>query len=210
MIIISSDKQRIDQWQHVSGVVAKVTATVDGLKKLLSQAEKVCLVDLSGLDDTQKAELEKLIADNRQVGFFIFVAVPDEMEGVRWIRAGAKGYANRLMNEAIMEAALSSMQDGDIWASKQVVQYLLRRLQEVGLTGSVTGLSLLTEREHEIADAVGQGLNNKEIAEKCDISERTVKVHLNKVFKKMNVNSRVQLALELEKAKAEKAQILYN
>ena len=209
MIIISSDKQRIEQWQAVSGINARVTESMAETEKWIA-TDKTCLVDLAAFDQQQRNQLTELIDQHRDVGFFIFVAVPDEQDGIHWIRAGAKGYANRLMNEVVMEAALSSVDSGEIWASKQVVQYLLNKLQQSGLAGSVTGLSMLTAREREIAETVGQGLNNKEIAEKFSISERTVKAHMNKIFKKMNVHSRVQLALELEKAKAEREGLTYN
>ncbi len=210
MIIVSNDKQRIDHWKSVSGAQAKVTVNLSDVEKWTKSAEKVVLVDLSVLSDTDKAELERLIGSNREVGYFVFVAVPEQKDGVHWIRIGARGYGNRLMNDVVMEAALSAMNDGEIWASKLVVQYLLTRLQESGMAGSVAGLAMLTEREREIADAVSKGHNNKEISDKFDISERTVKAHLNKIFKKMNVNSRVQLALELEKARAEQARVSYN
>jgi DNA-binding NarL/FixJ family response regulator len=210
LIIVSSDKQRIDHWKSVSGMPAKVTTNLADIEKWTVAGEKTVLVDMSAFTEADKIKLEQLIDTHRDVGFFVFVAIPEEKDGIRWIRAGAKGYGNRLMNDVVMEAALSAMNDGEIWASKLVVQYLLNRLQASGLTGSVTGLSMLTAREHELAEVVSQGLNNKEISEKFGISERTVKAHLNKIFKKMNVSSRVQLALEIEKAKAERAQITYN
>ena len=209
MIIVSSDQQRIDHWQSVSGVKAKVTTSLTDVEKW-SAKEKTVLVDLGSFSEADKNQLEQMINTHREVGFFVFVALPEEMDGIRWIRAGAKGYGNRLMNDIVMEAALSSMNEGEIWASKLVVQFLLNKLQQSGMAGSVAGLTMLTDREREIADAVSQGLNNKEISEKFEISERTVKAHLNKVFKKMNVNSRVQLALELEKARLEQGQITYN
>jgi len=211
MIILSKDSQRIEQWQSVAGIKAKVSSLLSEVESWVETTdEKVCLVDLASETDEDKKGLEQLITKYRSVGFFVFVALPDESEGVHWIKVGAQGYANRLMNDAVMEAALSSVQSGEIWASKQVVQYLLNRLQASGIAGSVTGLSLLTTREHEIADYVADGLNNKEISEKLGITERTVKAHLNKVFKKMNVNSRVKLALELGKAKQSQSEIQYN
>ena len=210
MLIVSHDKQRIEQWQQVSGVATRVTVSLEEIARLTGGQEKTVLVDLAGFDDQHKTELETIIRSNKNADFFVFVAVPEEQDGIRWIRAGAKGYGNRLMNDVIMDAALSSMNNGEIWASKLVIQYLLNKLQQSGNAGSVIGLSMLTARELDIAEAVGQGMNNKEISEKFSISERTVKAHMNKIFKKMNVQSRVQLALELEKAKAERGGIIYN
>lgn len=50
-----------------------------------------------------------------------------------------------------------------------------------------------SEREHEIVRLVYQGLANKEIGSRINISEKTVKFHLTKIFRKANVVSRGQL-----------------
>jgi DNA-binding NarL/FixJ family response regulator len=66
-----------------------------------------------------------------------------------------------------------------------------RSMSEVP-AGVLTGL---TPREHEIAQLLSTGLNNKEIAKQCGITERTVKAHLTKVFEKCGVSDRVSLAI---------------
>jgi DNA-binding NarL/FixJ family response regulator len=53
----------------------------------------------------------------------------------------------------------------------------------------------LTEREWEIADGVAQGLRNKEIAVRLNISQNTVKNHLNSIFRRLKVESRVALGM---------------
>jgi len=53
----------------------------------------------------------------------------------------------------------------------------------------------LTEREKEVLGLVGEGLSNKEIAKKLFLSEKTVKNHLNNIFKKIEVSDRTNAAL---------------
>ena len=63
----------------------------------------------------------------------------------------------------------------------------------------------LTSREREIAMLIKYGMSNKQIANTLGISEGTVKVHLHTIYKKMNLNGRLHLAVELfvrEKAAA--------
>ena len=73
----------------------------------------------------------------------------------------------------------------------------------VRLTRRVKGANLnpeadpeqLTGRERMVAEQVGLGANNNEIATRLNISERTVKAHLSSIFQQLGIRDRVQLAL---------------
>src|SRR5699024_12462799 len=53
----------------------------------------------------------------------------------------------------------------------------------------------LTKREYEILIVIAEGLNNREIAERLFISEKTVKNHVSNIFRKLEVNDRIQAAI---------------
>ena len=53
---------------------------------------------------------------------------------------------------------------------------------------------LLTGRERQIAALVGEGMSNRDIAQQLGISKRTVDAHLEHIFGKLGISSRVQLA----------------
>lgn len=52
----------------------------------------------------------------------------------------------------------------------------------------------MSDREQEVVDLLLTGVSNKRIAIQLDITEATVKTHLNKIFRKANVKSRFELA----------------
>jgi DNA-binding CsgD family transcriptional regulator len=60
------------------------------------------------------------------------------------------------------------------------------------------GGAVLTPREHEIAELVGQGMTNRQIAAQLFLSEKTVETHLHHAFQKVGVSSRTALARELQ------------
>ena len=62
--------------------------------------------------------------------------------------------------------------------------------------------SVLTPREHEVCDLVKQGLRNKEIADTLHISEPTVKTHLQNIYNKLNVDSRVNMVQAFDALKS--------
>jgi DNA-binding NarL/FixJ family response regulator len=56
----------------------------------------------------------------------------------------------------------------------------------------------LSEREQQVAELVGRGMSNKEIAELMNITVRTVKAHLSSVFVKTGCRDRLEVALKLK------------
>jgi non-specific serine/threonine protein kinase len=66
-----------------------------------------------------------------------------------------------------------------------------------GEPGDWLGGEALTSRERQIAELVARGLSNREIAERLVISKRTVDAHVNHIFGKLGLSSRVQLTIWL-------------
>jgi DNA-binding NarL/FixJ family response regulator len=62
----------------------------------------------------------------------------------------------------------------------------------------MTGVSSLSDREHEVARLVQDRLTNREIAERLVLSEKTVERHLSRIFVKLGARSRVEVARMLE------------
>lgn len=78
---------------------------------------------------------------------------------------------------------------------KEIEEVKIHPEQVIALTGVSDKNNCLSKREREIAALVGQGLKNREIAEKLSISEQTVKQHLKNIFEKLGISSRWKLVL---------------
>ncbi|AUY33042.1 MULTISPECIES: response regulator transcription factor [Pseudomonas] len=59
----------------------------------------------------------------------------------------------------------------------------------------------ITEREHDVIHCLSKGLTNKEIGQQLGISQHTVRDHLSSVFKKLNISSRIELAILINASK---------
>ncbi|MBP3283984.1 MAG: hypothetical protein J6M02_00600 [Clostridia bacterium] len=78
---------------------------------------------------------------------------------------------------------------------KGKIQYVKPLLSSAVLLSMPSKTELLTNRENEVLALVAEGLQNKEIAKRLFLSEKTVKNHLNNIFKKLGVTDRTNAAL---------------
>lgn len=167
-------------------------------RALPAEADR-CVVDLGPRGGADLTALEKMVAAAPAVRFIALSARPEAEEGLRVLRTGARGYCNRLASPAVGSAVLAAVGEGEIWAGRQVTEHLLKQLPKRATSSVEDGrFRALTARESEIAAQVAAGHSNKVIAADNGISERTVKVHLNKIFRKTGLRNRVQLALAFQ------------
>lgn len=166
-------------------------------------AADACLVDLGTHRTRDHAGLLAAVAAHPRIAFVAMTACPEASEGLMLLRAGVRGYCNRVAHPAVVEAVLNSVLGGEIWAGSQVTEHLLAAALAAPVESRPTSAELLdrlTPREAEVALRVAAGDSNKVIAAEQGISERTVKAHLNSVYRKTGVRNRVQLALVLKHA----------
>ena len=110
------------------------------------------------------------------------------------IKTGIRGYIKVTDSPATMIKAIRSVQGGEIWAERRIMEKAISKpmLLPETLQSQIPGLPPLTSREMEVLTMVLQGASNKEIADRNSISERTVKTHLYRVYRKLNVKSRTK------------------
>ena len=113
------------------------------------------------------------------------------------IRAGADGYLLKDLKVNQLFDAIESVMRGEVPLSGAITAKILRELQRSASTHSTPQglIESLSEREIEILTLVGQGLSNKEIAERLFISESTVKNHLRTILDKLHLRNRIQAAI---------------
>jgi DNA-binding NarL/FixJ family response regulator len=122
----------------------------------------------------------------------------DEEVIIQAIKVGAKGYLSKNSSISRLFKAIKAVHNGQLWIERQLIaKYFNGDITDDScLPGSLEKIeALLTSREQEILRILMQGDSNKEIGRKLFISEKTVKSHLNSIFKKLNVRRRLEAIL---------------
>jgi len=177
----------------------------EGLTRILSVDETLRLCSWCSKVENIAQELEKhqpdllLVDMTSDVTFSVLSSlhgVASQARIVLWVHAistelalqamslGIRGILRKTLPVETLVRCLSRVNEGELWFEK-------------ALTDSIMGARRysLTRREGQLVALLSQGLKNKEIATALTISEGTVKVYLSRLFQKLGVKDRFELAL---------------
>jgi DNA-binding NarL/FixJ family response regulator len=110
-------------------------------------------------------------------------------------RAGARGIFCKSQPVEVLSKCVHCVYQGQIWASSRELSLAVEALANAPTVRAVNarGLSLLSKRELQVVNCLAEGLSNREIAKRLELSQHTVKNHLFRIFDKLGVSSRIEL-----------------
>ncbi|GBC98195.1 Transcriptional regulatory protein LiaR [bacterium HR17] len=113
---------------------------------------------------------------------------PEYLAGA--IQAGALGYLFKESDPYLFLLAIRTVQEGRPWIQREFTEGLFRLISQ-----PLPPPQLLTARERDILALLAQGLSNKEIAYRLGIKPGTVKEHISRVLRKLNLRNRTEAAV---------------
>jgi DNA-binding NarL/FixJ family response regulator len=119
----------------------------------------------------------------------------DRSEMADAVRLGVRGIVLKEMAPAVIVKCVREVHAGKQWLDPPAGVLAAGHPRE-GAAGQI--IDALTPRELEVVRAVGEGLRNKEIADKLSITEGTVKIHLHAVYDKLKLDGRTALILQMK------------
>lgn len=180
-------------------VVAECADGQAALDALPGRAVDVVLMDirmprLDGIEATRR------IVDRGETPKVLVLTTFDLDEYVyAALRAGAAGFLLKDAGPSELLSAIRAVHTGDAVVAPGPTRRLLDRFLPVLASRSrpsgLDRLDVLTEREREVLEAVGRGLNNSEIAAALFVAEATVKTHIGRVLAKLGLRDRVQMVV---------------
>lgn len=185
-------------------VVAEAVDGDDALAVVAEHAPDVVLMDIRmPRRDGLSATAELMSRSNPPKVVVLTTFDTDDMV-VQALAAGAAGFLLKDTPPAKMVAAISAVVEGEPTLSPSVVQQVIQLATQGAGDGrreeALAELEDLNEREREVALLIGQGRSNAEIAAQLFMSVATVKAHATKIFDKLGVDNRVQVAMKVHDA----------
>jgi DNA-binding NarL/FixJ family response regulator len=119
-----------------------------------------------------------------------------EEETVDYLRRGVQGILTRAISPELLVRCVRKVAAGETWLDKQSVNWVIQAYRTQALQGTAPRQQLrLSEKEILIISGVTQGLKNKDIAREIGTTEQVVKNYLRKIYDKLQVLDRLELAL---------------
>jgi two-component system nitrate/nitrite response regulator NarL len=180
-------------------VVAEAGDGVEGIKRAKELKPDVILLDLN-LPGLSGLETLQLLTQDLPSCAVIILTVSEEADELgQALRDGARGYLVKnidaeVLTSAIRRAAAGESVIAESMTAKLVDQFRGAASQAAQASGNAER-HRLTARETQIVQCLARGASNKVIARELDVSESTVKIHVQNVLKKLNLTSRVQVAV---------------
>jgi NarL family two-component system response regulator LiaR len=179
-------------------VVGEAANGVEAVELARRSQPDVVLLDLvmPEMDGIEAAP--KILDESPHSRIIILTSFGEEDKVFPAIRAGAQGYLLKDIPPNELVQAVRAAYFGQVQLHPEVARKLMSAVaakEEPPDSRAPTSLGELTERELEVLRLIAEGLNNREIAEKLVISDKTVKTHVSNILSKLHLEDRTQAAI---------------
>lgn len=173
-------------------VVGEAADGVEGVKRAIQLRPHLILMDLHMPIMNGLEALHLILQDIPDAVVLMLTVSEDADDLAKALKAGASGYLLKNIDADELIQALHKAKNGESVVSSAMTSKLVQQFRR----GEVAQNKVhLTPREQEILTSIARGGSNKEIARQFDITESTVKIHVQNILKKLALSSRVQAAI---------------
>ena len=153
----------------------------------------IAIVDIS-LRGSSGLELVKdLKAQRLDVPVLMLSMHAEALYAERAIRAGAKGYVSKHEGTEKLLEAIQCVLDGGVYLSEKMTSRVLGNLSGPAQLGALGGMELLSDRELEVFQMLGQGFNTRQIAHSINLGETTVDTYRTRIRLKLQLRNAAEL-----------------
>lgn len=177
----------------------RVVAQAETLAQVFSAVAKFpadVLLFESRISSNPTEAVAELLKRSPDVKMIVITGDVDADQTVEYLRRGARGIVTRSIAPELLVRCVRKVAEGETWLDNRGVNWMIEayRSQATALTAP-RPKNRLSDKELLIVSCVSQGMRNKEIAQQVGTSEQVIKNYLRKVYDKLGVSDRLELAL---------------
>ena len=185
-------------------IPALTVIEVEDGKSLLAELEQTKTVDLILFDlsmpDTDAYEIISYVGDNwSDIPLIVLSAEDDAVIIHKTIHLGASGFIPKSVASDEMISAIRTVLKGGVYLPSMLRKSAAPVASPRGVKNKTVGGLSLTRRQKEVISLLAEGKTNRLIGEQLGLSERTIKVHITKIYKMLNVSNRTEALNKVRK-----------
>ena len=174
-------------------VVGEACNGLDALSVVQELKPDIVLMDLSlpgmnGIESTRR-----IISAHPDVRILVLTGYSTEDAVLNAIRAGASGFMTKDAPVSEVVETIRKLANDRLFLPQEIIRKLIDGLHNEKQKS--VNFNTLTARELEVLKAIASGCSNTEVAQSLNITEGTVRSHINHILRKLNVENRTQAAL---------------
>lgn len=194
-LLMSEGIKQILELETDIDVIAQAGDGEEAIEKAVKYNPDVILLDIN-MPKMNGIDVLRRLKDLGVKSNIIMLTIHEDREYLReTIKIGANGYVLKDSDADSLIKAIRDVNDGKTYIQPSIASLLVNDISRVEENSDFQKIESLTKREYEVLTLIAEGLNNKDIADKLYISEKTVKNHVSSIFKKLDVNDRIQAAI---------------
>lgn len=180
-------------------VVGEAGDGLEGIKRARQLKPDVVLLDLHMPGTGGLEALRVLVEDLPETQVIMLTVSEDAEDLLETLRAGARGYLLKNIDTEFFVESIQRAARGESVMSPQIAHKLADSLRAPQKDSATVAADVspgkLSPREREIIVMLAHGASNKEIARVLNLSESTIKIHVQGILRKLNIAKRVQAAV---------------
>lgn len=193
--VIRSGLRMLIEHNPRMAVVAMAGNRTEALEHAAKERPDVIILDLVLGDDDGLAFLPELCEMSPQSRVLILTGVQNPDSHRMAIRRGAMGIVLKEHAADLLLKAIEKVYERQVWIERSMMSSIIHEFSQNTRDPEQEKIGSLTDREREVIALVGEGLKNKQIANRLFISETTVTHHLSAAFSKLDVSDRLELTI---------------
>ena len=185
----------IDLIEHESdlSVCGEAENALDALDAVQKKQPDLAIIDIT-LKNSDGLDLVKRLSDSENPPTILVVSMHDEgLYAERALRAGAMGYVMKEEVDEKIVSAIRSVLQGKVYLSDVMRDEILRRFARTPRTSPKALVEELSDRELEVFQLIGEGLETREIAERLCLSVKTIDSYRSRIKMKLNIRTATEL-----------------
>jgi DNA-binding NarL/FixJ family response regulator len=184
-------------------VVAEADSGTKAVEVALSYKPRVVVMDVRMPEGGGVEACRDIRAADSDIQIIMLTSFSDDEALFNSIMAGAAGFVLKQIRGRDLVDAIRTVGAGQSLLDPGVTKRVLERLRKSSFDDKDPKLARLSPQEERILDLIGEGLTNREIAERINLSDKTVKNYVSTILQKLEVARRAEAASYVARVRAE-------